>query len=173
MKRILAFAGLLLAIALSWSSPALAAPCDGGAVSGTLVGAGASSGCYYLKVNSDGSINVDASPWTDATVVSSAALAANLVVLGAPGSLFSFNVTADSTLAAAAWWIMIYDATTAPGDGAVTPAKCYGVPLGTTSVSGAFPAPVSFATGIVIGVSTTGCFVKTASTHAFISGDHK
>ncbi len=139
-----------------------------------MVGAGPSSGCYYLKVNPDGSINVAGEvAGSGATYASTAALAANKIVDAAPGSLYSFNVTADSTLAAAAWWIMIYDAVAAPTDGAVTPAKCYGVPLGTTSVSGAFPEPVAFATGIVIGVSTTGCFTKTASTHAFISGDFK
>lgn len=103
--------------------------------------------------------------------VSSTALAANVVVKASPGNLYSFNVTADSTLSAAPWWIMIYDATSAPVDGAVTPAKCYAMPTGTTSFSAAFPVPLRLATGIVIGVSTTGPFTKTASTHAFISGD--
>lgn len=103
--------------------------------------------------------------------VSTTALAANQIVKGSAGNLYSFQVSADSTLSGAAWWVMIYDATTAPGDGAVTPAKCYAVPSGTTSYSAAFQMPIRLATGITIGVSTTGCFTKTASTHAFISGD--
>jgi hypothetical protein len=103
----------------------------------------------------------------------SSALAANLVVKASAGNLYSFNVSADSTLSGAAWWLMIYNATAAPSDGAVTPAKCYAFPSGTTGYSAAFPAPVAFGTGIVLGVSTTGCFTKTASTHAFISGDFK
>lgn len=103
--------------------------------------------------------------------VSTSALAANQIVKGSAGNLYSFQVSADSTLSGAAWWVMIYDATTAPGDGAVTPAKCYAVPSGTTSYSAAFQMPIRLATGITIGVSTTGCFTKTASTHAFISGD--
>lgn len=102
---------------------------------------------------------------------SSAALAANQVVKASAGNLYSFDVSADSTLSAAAWWIMIYDATSAPVDGAVTPAKCYAMPAGTTGYAAAFFTPLRMGTGITIGVSTSGCFAKVASTHAFISGD--
>lgn len=105
------------------------------------------------------------------TPTTTSALAANLVVKASAGNLYSFEVSADSTLSGAAWWIMIYNATSAPGDGAVTPLKCYAMASGVTAYSAAFPVPVAFGTGITIGVSTTGCFTKTASTHAFISGD--
>jgi hypothetical protein len=103
--------------------------------------------------------------------VSASSLVANLVIKGSGGSLYSFQVSADPTLSGAAWWVMIYNATTAPVDGGVTPLKCYAIPSGVTSLSGAFIIPIVFSTGIVIGVSTTGCFTKTASAHAFISGD--
>ena len=107
-----------------------------------------------------------------ATPTSCSALCANLVIKNAGGTLFSFEVSADSTLSAAAWWIMIYNATSAPADGAVTPLKCYALPLGATAFTGAFDTGgVAFSTGIVIGVSTNGCFTKAASTHALISGD--
>lgn len=115
-----------------------------------------------------GSVTVTPAALTPAT---SSALAANQIVKASAGSLYSFEVSADSTLSAAAWWIMIYNATSAPVDGAVTPLKCYAMPLGVTNYAAAFPVPVAFSTGITIGVSTTGCFTKTASTHAFISGD--
>lgn len=105
------------------------------------------------------------------TAASSSALAANQVVCASACHLASFNVSADSTLSGAAWWVMIYNATSAPADGSVTPIKCVAAPSGTTSLNGAFTSPPAFATGVVIGVSTTGCFTKTASTHAFISGD--
>lgn len=108
-----------------------------------------------------------------ATITTSSALAANQIVVAAAGKLVSFEVSADSTLSAAAWWIMIYDAIAAPSDGAVTPKKCYALPSGSTGFTGAFNVPVTFSTGITIGVSTTGCFTKTASTHAFISGDYR
>lgn len=105
------------------------------------------------------------------TPVSSSALAANQIIKASAGTLSSFNVSADSTLSGAAWWIMVYNATSAPADGAVTPLKCYAMASGTTSYASAFTAPITFSAGITIGVSTTGCFTKTASTHAFISGD--
>lgn len=103
--------------------------------------------------------------------VSTSVLAANLVVKNTAGALSSLEVSADSTLSGAAWWVMVYDATAAPADGTVTPKKCFAQASGATSAAYTFPTPISFAAGIVIGVSTTGCFSKTASTHAFISGD--
>lgn len=105
--------------------------------------------------------------------LSTSSIASNLIIKGSPGNLYSLQASADSTLSGAAWWLMLYDATTAPGDGAITPLKCFAFQSGTTLVGLAFPTPVSFATGIVAGVSTTGCFTKTASAHAFISGDAK
>lgn len=102
---------------------------------------------------------------------STPALAANLIVKATPGLLWGIDVGADATLSGAAWWVMVYDAVAAPADGAVTPAKCYPVPSGTTSYALSLNSPINFKVGMVIGVSTTGCFNKTASTHAFISGD--
>lgn len=105
---------------------------------------------------------------TPATHAQSSVLASNLVVKAASGDLISFQASADSTLSAAAWWLMIFDATSLPANGTVTPAKCYAVPSGTTSYSGSFVAPgEAYTTGIVMGVSTTGCFSLTASVHAF------
>ena len=118
-----------------------------------------------------GTVTATIPAWTHAQ---SAALAANLVVKNAAGNLGSFEVAADSTLSGAAWWVMIYDAATAPADGAVTPAKCYAQTSGTTQMGGTFDAGgVAFTTGIVIGVSTTGCFAKTQSIHAYIAGDYQ
>lgn len=101
------------------------------------------------------------------------ALASSLVAKAAPGNLWSVEVAADGTLSGAAWWIMVYDAIAAPADGAVTPAKCYAVASGVTSYWVSFTFPPHFTAGIVVGVSTTGCFNKTASTHAFISVDYQ
>lgn len=109
-----------------------------------------------------------------ATPVSTSALATNLVIKSSPGSLLSFQVAADSTLSSAAWYVLIYNLSTAPSDGAVTPAKCFPVSAGTTTIGGSYPnGGIRFATGIVIQVSTTGCFTQTSSTHAFISGDYQ
>jgi hypothetical protein len=109
---------------------------------------------------------------TAGTHAQTAALASSLIIKASAGSLIDFQVSADSTLSAASWALMIFDATTAPADGPVTPAKCYIVPSGTTSYSGAFVVPgAAFTTGITAVASSTGCFTKTASAHAFIAAD--
>jgi len=105
------------------------------------------------------------------TATTSTTLVANQIITASAGSLYSFDVQADSTLAASAWYIMVYNLAAAPVDGAVMPLKCYQMAAGTLGMSAAFPSPIRFSTGIVIGVSTTGCFIKTESAHAFISGD--
>lgn len=139
------------------------------------------NGSYYslttdlksqLCVNLSGSGSVVISP---ATHAQTSALASNLVAKAAAGTLYSFNVSADTTLNASTWYVMIFDAASLPADGAVTPAKCYAMPAGAPTASGLFGAGgVTFSSGIVIGVSTTGCFTKTASTHAlFIGADYQ
>lgn len=150
----------------------------GGTALGVMANYGTSPGAVLVPgVNAfvTNTVSVTATPSSASgsalTPVSSSALAANTVIKASAGNLYSFEVAADSTLSAAAWWIMIYNATSAPVDGAVTPLKCYAMPSGTTLFSAAFPTPVAFSTGITIGVSTNGCFTKAASTHAFISGD--
>lgn len=152
-------------------SPATTPPVlVGGTSDGTATG---TVDVWKVTAAGIGYVNNAPSAASDAgiTPVTTSALAANQIVKASAGNLYSFEISADSTLSGAAWWIMIYNATSAPVDGAVTPLKCYAMALGVTSYSAAFPIPVAFSTGITIGVSTTGCFTKTASTHAFISGD--
>lgn len=125
----------------------------------------------YLILAAAAALSLLCSPASAQISASTPVLAANQVVKGAPGQLYGFQVSADATLSGAAWWVMIYDATAAPADGTVTPRKCYAQASGATSFAQTFPKPIQFGAGITIGVSTTGCFSKTASTHAFISGD--
>lgn len=152
-------------------SPATTAPV---LISGTSDGT-ATGTVDVWKVDTSGIGYVNNAPSAAAaaglTPTTSAALTANSIIKASAGNLYSFEVSADSTLSAAAWWIMVYNAASAPADGAVTPLKCYALPSGAVSYAAAFPTPIAFSTGITIGVSTTGCFTKTASTHAFISGD--
>lgn len=108
------------------------------------------------------------------TPIACTSLCANLVVKNSAGNLYSFEVAADSTLSGAAWWIMVYNATSAPGDGSVTPIKCYAAPSGATNFNAAFTSGgIALSTGITIGVSTNGCYTKAASIHAFISADYQ
>lgn len=156
MKKFIAILGSLLLL----SSPALAQTSASQAVTG-----------QYQTAPQTNCVTGPCFTPNNPAYAATGALASSKVLKASSGNLYSFDVSADSTLSAAAWYIFVFDATSAPADGAVTPAKCYAVPSGTTNVSAAFPNPAAFGTGIVISVSTTGCFTKTASAHAFISGD--
>ena len=130
------------------------------------------SGTFWQAIQPvSGTIQPSAASSSGLTPSSTVALASSQIVKASAGNLYSFEVSADSTLSGSPWWIMIFNATTLPADGAVTPTKCYAMSSGQTSAAYAWMIPVQFSTGIVIGVSTTGCFTKTASVHAFISGD--
>lgn len=107
-----------------------------------------------------------------ATPSSTPALGGSQILKASAGTLFSFEVNADATLSAAAWFVMIFNSSTVPADGAVAPVKCYGQSAGTAQMGGTLASNgVAFSNGIVIVTSTTGCFTKTISAHAFISGD--
>jgi hypothetical protein len=97
--------------------------------------------------------------------VISTALEASHVIKGSAGSLFDWYVTTTQFPG----YVMIFDATSAPADGAVTPKMCFAVGAGSTFISPAGKPPTVFATGITFVFSTTGPFIKTASASAFIS----
>lgn len=98
--------------------------------------------------------------------------ATNLVLKASAGNL----VNASVTIGALSGYLMLFNATSLPGDGAVTPVFC--LPIVSNGTNGgasiAWPLPGKFfSTGITAGFSTTGCFTLTASSAAFISGDVK
>lgn len=90
----------------------------------------------------------------------------NLVLKASSGNLYSGNLTSG----ASAGYVMIFNATSAPADGTVTPAYCSVLSANSTWNMANTPIPALFSTGITIVFSTTGCFTKTASATAFISG---
>lgn len=102
--------------------------------------------------------------------VVSTALEASRVLKASPGSLFSISIAIGVT----SGWLLLFDATTAPADGAVTPK--YAIPVGSNGTNGFASInfdtfrPLSFTTGIVAVFSSTGPFTKTASATAFFSG---
>lgn len=103
------------------------------------------------------------------TIAATTVASSNLVVKASAGNLYSYNVTSAAT----AGYIMIFNATTAPADGTVTPARCIPLAANTGIEVDMRGQPTFFTTGITIVFSSTGCFTKTASATAFISGDAK
>jgi len=95
---------------------------------------------------------------------SSAALEASHVLKASAGNLYSVYVVTGAT----AGFLMTFNATSAPADGAVTPVECIPVPANSVvSISFSGAPPDFYSTGIVAVFSTTGPFTKTSSATAF------
>lgn len=105
------------------------------------------------------------------TAASGTAAASNLVLKSGAGNLYDLTVTVGAT----SGYVMLFDATALPSNGAVTPVWCGVVTSNGTNggISAAWPSPKRFGTGITAGFSTTGCFTLTASATANFFGDYK
>ena len=97
----------------------------------------------------------------------SAAAESSHVFKASAGTLFGLSVTSG----ASAGYVLIFNATTAPADGAVTPVACYAIAANTTLGIAFTPFPLALSTGITAVFSTTGCFTKTASATSFFLGE--
>ena len=104
---------------------------------------------------------------TGITPVVSTTAEAFHVIKASAGSLYAWRVTTG----ASAGYVLILNATSDPGNGAVTPLDCVQVAANATTGSSAAIVPEAFGTGIVIEFSTTGCFTLTKSATAYIKGD--
>lgn len=71
------------------------------------------------------------------------------------------------TTGAVAGFLMTFNATSAPADGAVTPRECIAVPAGVTVGLDFGEQSEPYPTGLTVVFSSTGCFTKTASATAF------
>lgn len=103
---------------------------------------------------------------TGLTPSTTTAVASNQVLKASAGTLYGGSVTAT-----VAGYLLIFNATSLPANGAVTPVKCLSVPAGqTVSFSADSGTAWVFSTGITLGFSTTGCYMLTASATAFFTG---
>lgn len=137
-----------------------------------ITSAGSPSG--GSAANPSRSAEVGSSTAADGIVPSIAGSAASSQIIKAsPGNLYGVYATCT-----AACWLMVFNATTAPADGATTAGTasgnlqdCVSIPSGTTgSISyGAGPAEV-FSVGITAVISSTACATKTAAATGFIHG---
>lgn len=123
---------------------------------------------HFLEVNvAAGALSIAPSASFGITPIESTAAESNHILKGSAGTLYSLYVTTGAT----AGFIMTFNATTAPADGAVTPVECAVAPANTsTSISFGSGPPDSYSTGITAVFSSTGCFTKTASATAFFKG---
>lgn len=99
--------------------------------------------------------------------VVSTALETGHVIKASPGNLYGLEVMSTS----AGGMVLVFDSTTVPAAGAVTPKKAYSLPANSTLVVG-FDPPLLCAVGISVAFSIAVTpFTKTDSATAFISGD--
>jgi hypothetical protein len=114
------------------------------------------NGSTYAVCNFGGGPSV--APLSSATGESSHVLKASA------GSLYYLSVTTGAT----AGYVLIYNAVSAPSNGAVAPAFCY--PVAANQFLSLSFSPASFSTGITAAFSSTGCFTQTLSATAFFAG---
>jgi hypothetical protein len=109
---------------------------------------------------------------TIAAVAGSAA--SGLVLKASPGQLISLYATCT-----AACFLMVFNATAVPADGATTAGNLSGnlqecIPITTANGVGSLnyaPGPYeAFSVGVAVSISSTGCATKTAATTGFIHG---
>lgn len=125
-----------------------------------------------MVANAQGAVTTQEAPTTlAAAAVPSAAqttaAAGSIIAKASAGNLYGYEVTAG----ASAGYLMLFDSTTVPIDGAVTPKKVHAI-AANASLSRSFSPPIRFATGIVAVFSTTGPFTKTISATAFLGVDY-
>ncbi len=94
---------------------------------------------------------------------SSSAAEGSRIVSASAANLYRLSITT----AAAGGYLMVFNATSAPTDGAVTPVMCRTIGANSTLSINMADMPSRFSTGITAVFSTTGCFLKTISTTAF------
>lgn len=94
-------------------------------------------------------------------------LASNKQICAGPCELKGFEVKPDTN---GDGYVLVYDLTAAPTDGAVTPKKCY-KSAADKNFAVDFGPGLPMMVGAVVVFSSTGCFTQTLSVHAFISGE--
>lgn len=116
--------------------------------------------------SSDGAFTVT-TPTTAATNAivpgASAAVTGAVTAKAAAGNLYRVVVTTGGS----AGYLMGFNATTPPADGAVTPSMCRTVAANSTLSVSYADMPARWSTGISFAFSTTGCFTKTVSATAY------
>lgn len=101
------------------------------------------------------------------TAVVSAAAEASHVLKASAGNLYGIYVANPS----ASGFLMVFNSTAVPSDGAVTPIECVPVSASNVAFVNYLPGPPEvFSTGISVALSSTGCFTKTTSPTGFFHG---
>lgn len=164
--------GLIAAIFAVLASPAIAQTC----VATTAAPSWSNTTSHQISCDLLGNQRVLTTPVGPTPVASNgfadtnvtSAPASSLIAKGTPGNFYGANLVTG----AASGYFLLFDAISAPADGAVLPVRCWSTTANSTLGVG-FPIPLALTTGITLVFSTTGCFTKTASATAFMQADVK
>lgn len=152
---------------LTFNSPDLAGGLDRKPLRPTSIYAWSGSLWLPVKCDSTGAIASGGTSTSPVEPVTSTAAEGSHVFKNAAGTLYSLSVV----VGAVSGWLMLFDATSAPANGAVTPLGVW--PVASDGTSGFFQVPInvpwSFATGITAVFSSTGPYTKTTSATATFS----
>jgi hypothetical protein len=114
-------------------------------------------------------VTVAPSPNYGLTSAQTSVAATNLATSG-QHVLYDGDLVAGSS----SGFFLIFDAASLPGNGTVTPKKCYPVSANQALFFSWSDLPLNFTTGIVIGYSTgASCFSLTAANAGFIGYDYQ
>lgn len=127
-----------------------------------------------LQVDASKSLKVIATPSSAAgaanTISATTVAASNSVLKGSAGNLYSLTVTVGAT----AGWVMVFDTTVLPSNGATGATLKWCYPVNSDGTKGGIDkvwnTPIPFATGITAVFSSTACNSLTASSTAFFYG---
>lgn len=162
----LAIGGALNAV----GNPVFVAPGTGATF---VLGAGSAiAGNFRIDQTTPGTtngVNIDPTTGSGAAIppIVSGSAESNHVICAAACNLWGASITTG----AAAGFFMVFNATSAPADGAVTPIECVQIPAnGSGSINFGAGPPDRYATGVTLAFSTTGCFNLTKSATAFFKG---
>lgn len=170
-------AGLVAALIWAYLAPAFAQQTVPAEVNGGIYNSTAPALSNFqrapFQMDSAGNLKVVSSPSPTAgiTPVVTSIPASSLVLKTAAGDLYS--VYASNVQTSTAGYLQIFNATSAPSDGVVTPLDCAPIPAGgSVSIDYNPGPPAVYSTGIVAVLSSaTSCFVKTTGTLlGFIKG---
>jgi len=123
--------------------------------------------CYLLAALAVFCLAAPVSAQTLSKTRATTAVSAGFVLRAGTSNLAGLSITTG----ASAGYVMLFDATTVPADGAVTPARCLPIAANTGLDLNFRGSPLRFDNGVVVVFSSTGCFTKTASATAYLAGD--
>lgn len=129
----------------------------------TIEGASANTGLLATVPTPNTSTNAGITP------VVSSALEGSHVIKASAGNFYRGSIITTSV----AGWFMVFNATSAPADGAVTPVMCSPVPANGRVEIDHSTIPDVFSTGVTFVFSSTDCFTKTISNTARFEGSVK